>query len=158
MKFSKVLFAFLTVIATTVPALADLDIDFDIIINPGIIGHPGFHGHPGNYFGRAEVLGETLIGRKNDVDTIDIRSCATSREKAVALKLRTAGAPVDIHRVRVTYGNGQTESLPLAGTYYTGANYGWYHLNQPRCIRSVTIFGNGRGGNASVRVLGLMVR
>jgi hypothetical protein len=101
------------------------------------------------------LLGQTEILKKADTDTINVKSCASMGLKVSHIKLRALKSPVDVYGVRVTFGNGTKMSLPVNYAYYKGSESQWVSLGGYRCVHSITISANGKGGKSIVQFFGV---
>jgi hypothetical protein len=102
----------------------------------------------GNWNGQPRFLGAIQLGyRENDVNGINIGNCNNRNSRIREVQLRARRGAVDLDRMRVQFGNGETERLNnLPKTLDQGQASRWIRLDdgERRCVTQVVIQGDTR--------------
>jgi hypothetical protein len=108
---------------------------------PGTVHHPE-PGHPPPPDGWV-VLGTTVANYEADHDTILIRGRYDNFRQ---LRFQVTGAPLNLHRLVVTYDNGEPEHIRTSQKIKRGAVSRVIHLHGPRSgLRRIDFFYDTRG-------------
>lgn len=93
---------------------------------------------------RAHLLGQTtLTYAENDIDRLMLGSCSGPRQQVRSIKVRAIRGSADIRLLRVRFGNGEMQNLPVRHNIAQGKESGWIDLRgKDRCVRSITIVGD----------------
>ena len=107
-----------------------------------------------------DYLGETRLGRFEDVDMIYAGQCPSPMNRPIErLKIQVLGRAADVDFVAVQYGNGVWDRLPVRERFAPGSESRWIDLTGgARCVERIKIVGDTdavRAGQALVRVWGL---
>lgn len=95
---------------------------------------------------RVVELGETFLMNRNDGDFIPVRGGKACGLSAFQIGIRGDGA--QIHDLRVIFGNGQMQDMPVRQQFRAGDNSRWIDLRgDERCLQGVYVFGRSRSGN-----------
>ncbi len=106
-----------------------------------------------------DYLGETRLGRFEDVDVIYAGQCPSPMNRPVErLKIQVLQRAADVDYVAVQYGNGVWDRLPVRERFAPGSESRWIDLvGGARCVERIKVVGDtdaNRPGQALVRVWG----
>jgi len=95
-------------------------------------------------FAGQRYLGSVPLTTFDGRDAITLPACGTlSNPNLRAVQLRVSQAPADIELVRVTFGNGQIEYLPIREQFLPGSETRWVQLmGGSRCIQRIAVIGH----------------
>ena len=94
---------------------------------------------------RVVELGETFLMNRRDGDYIPVRGGRACDLSAFQIVIRGDGA--QIFDLRVIFGNGRSQDLPVRRNFRAGENSRWIDLRgDDRCIQGVIVFGRSNTG------------
>lgn len=98
--------------------------------------------------GTKMALAFTVLAPRGSTWNLPVGTCENMNERVTALKLIIGVQSAEINQVRVTYGNGEVDELPVRGRYRRGDHSGWVDvLGRERCIKSIRLVGRTTSGN-----------
>ena len=87
------------------------------------------------------LLGVTSINDMMDRDTIHLPNCESGRNaKTTHIKMKVNRYRIKLHKLKVTFGNGETQELYARKRFKKGSASEWLELlGGPRCVRRIKI-------------------
>lgn len=89
------------------------------------------------------ALGRLRLTDKNNADSFTLPQCKKSKNVVVSdLRFRVTGENVFVDRIRITYQNGEMESVNVNQGYQKNSFSGWYQVSGvSRCVKSISVRG-----------------
>ncbi len=107
------------------------------------------------------LLGSTTLNYLGDSDHITVHSCQRMDAEATQLKVRVVSGSAHLQYFRVTFANGEHQTLDIRNHFSRGSESRWVDLRgRTRCISDIQVIGRSdlRLTKAQVQVWGYMSR
>lgn len=118
---------------------------FALSLLPGLASANSFEFDDLETADRVVNLGETFLMNRADGDFIPVRGGRACNLSAFQIGIR--GDAAEIRDLRVIFGNGRMQDMPVRQRFRAGENSRWIDLRgDDRCIQGVYVFGRSRTG------------